>query len=53
VRGLSLAVRAWEKQVERAVIVVLREVLAPTVTDAELVASLASVPCWVWEPEKE
>jgi hypothetical protein len=51
VRRLSEAVEAWGKLVERAVLVVLREVVAGTVTDGELVASLANVPGWLLAPE--
>jgi hypothetical protein len=41
------AVRAWEGLVGEAALVVLREVLGPTMTDEELKNSFAAVPDWV------
>jgi hypothetical protein len=44
---LNEAVAAWESLVERAVLVVVREVVGGMVTDDELVASLVLVPDWL------
>jgi hypothetical protein len=41
------AVRAWAGLVDEAALVVLREVVGPTVTDEELKNSFVAVPDWV------
>jgi hypothetical protein len=43
---LQQAIRAWEELVDRAALVVLREVLGALVTDDELIDSLSCVPDW-------
>lgn len=44
------AVRAWERLVDEAAVVVLREVVGPTVLDEELVAALGDAPVWASWP---
>ncbi len=46
---LHEAAVAWEGLVDRAVLIVLREVVGGLVTDEELIASMALVPSWVSE----
>jgi hypothetical protein len=46
---LSEAVGAWQGLVDRAVLVVMREVFGGLTTDEELVASLDRVPDWLSE----
>jgi hypothetical protein len=47
VRRLREAVEAWQKLVERAVLVVLRQVMEGSVTDEEIRVSLEHVPEWL------
>ncbi len=44
---LSEAARAWESDVTEAVVVLIREVLAPTTEDQQVVASLGELPAWL------
>lgn len=46
---LKEAVEAWQKLVDRAALIVLREVVGGLVTDDELQASLSFVPDWLAE----
>lgn len=46
---LREALGAWEKLVERAVLVVLRHVIGPLVSDEEIVESMSTVPLWLSE----
>ena len=45
---LREAVVAWEELVDRAVVVVIREVVASSALDEEITASLKSVPDWIF-----
>lgn len=47
IRRLREAVEAWDKLVDRAVIVVLSHAIGSLVTDDELAESLQSVPPWL------
>lgn len=46
-RRLKEAVVAWQKIIDRSIIVVLREVLGATVLDEEVVESLSQLPEWL------
>jgi hypothetical protein len=46
---LQKAIRAWQELVDRAALVVLREVVGGLVTDEELSDSLSIVPDWLSE----
>jgi hypothetical protein len=47
VRRLREAAESWDGLYDRAALVVLRRVTAPSVTDEELAASLKAVPTWL------
>lgn len=47
VQRLREAVTAWEKLVDRAILVVLRDVVGASVSDDEIKASLTVVPDWL------
>ncbi len=49
VEHLQKAIRAWQELVDRATLVVLREVVGGLVTDEELSDSLSLVPDWLSE----
>jgi hypothetical protein len=44
---LHEAADAWEPLVQSGVVVIVREVLGPTVLDEEMTAALATVPAWL------
>jgi hypothetical protein len=47
VTRLQEALVSWDNLIDRAVLLVLRQVMGPTVTDEELLASLQAVPIWL------
>lgn len=50
VRRLAEAVGSWDKLYDRAILLVLRGVLGPSVLDEELTESFRAVPAWLSEP---
>jgi hypothetical protein len=47
VTRLQEALVSWDKLTDRAVLLVLRQVAGPMVTDEELLGSLQAVPTWL------